>query len=107
MSTRDLDAVLERIARLWTEMQATRTRDPRHAKLMAEIHDESATYLRLVDQQRRLGQVERAARTSKSDTTDKRDRAEGADRADRAGRAGRVEGADRPDGANKASRHRE
>jgi hypothetical protein len=107
MSTRDLDAVLERIARLWTEMQATRTRDPRHAKLMAEIHDESATYLRLVDQQRRLGQAERAAKTGKTDTTDKSDGAERADGADKADRAGRLEGADRPDGANKASRHRE
>jgi hypothetical protein len=55
MSTDELDAVLQRITRLWTEMRATPARDPRHAKLMAEIHDQSATYLRLLDLQTRVG----------------------------------------------------
>jgi hypothetical protein len=98
MSARDLDTVLERIARLWTEMQATRTRDPRHAKLMAEIHDQSATYLRLVDQQRHPGQVDRGAKAAKTDSTAKTAKTD---------RAGKLESADKPDGADKPSRHRE
>jgi hypothetical protein len=80
MSTHDLDAVLERIARLWTEMQATRPRDPRHAQLMAEIHDQSATYLRLLDLQRRLDKTDKPAKTDKPTKTDKPDRVDKASR---------------------------
>jgi hypothetical protein len=86
MSAEDLDAVLERIAHLWTEVQATRTRDPRHAKLMAEIHDQSAVYLRLVDMQRRLGKVDRAEKTDKRDKADKPERANKAESVDKVSR---------------------
>jgi hypothetical protein len=48
----DLDAILKRIARLWSEMHATPTRDPKHARLMAEIHSQAATYLQLLDRQK-------------------------------------------------------
>jgi hypothetical protein len=48
----DLDVILKRIARLWSEMHATRTRDPKHAKLMAAIHSQAATYLQLLDRQK-------------------------------------------------------
>jgi hypothetical protein len=54
MSAHDLDAVLQQIARLWIEMQATPARDPKYAKLMAEIHSQSAAYLRLLDRQEGL-----------------------------------------------------
>jgi hypothetical protein len=63
MSAHDLDAVLERIARLWRELQATRTRGPKRATLMAEIHDQSVTYLRLLDLQRPLDKVDSANKT--------------------------------------------
>jgi len=85
MSAPDLDAVLERIARLWTEMQATRTRDPKHEKLMVEIHDQSAAYLRLLDLQRTLGEVDRAGRPGKPGKLGKPDKADVPDRADKAG----------------------
>jgi hypothetical protein len=95
MSAEDLDAVLERIARLWTEMQGTRTRDPKHAKLMAEIHDQSAIYLRLVDLQRGLSKVDRADKTGKPEKPDK------------AARVDKPERADRAESADKASRRQE
>jgi hypothetical protein len=85
MSAEDLDAVLERIARLWTEMQATRTRS-KHAKLMAEIHDQSAVYLRLVDLQRRLDKVDRADKTDKPQKPDKPERADKAESVNKASR---------------------
>ena len=47
----DLNVILKRIAQLWSEMHATRTRDPKHARLMAEIHSQAATYLQLLDRQ--------------------------------------------------------
>jgi hypothetical protein len=55
----DLDVILKRIAQLWSEMHATRTRDPKHAKLMEEIHSEAATYLQLLDRQK-TGEVPKA-----------------------------------------------
>ena len=66
----DLDVILKRIARLWSEMQATRTRDPEHARLMAEIHSQTATYLQLLDRQK----TDRAPRAHQAKETGRRDR---------------------------------
>jgi hypothetical protein len=62
MSAPELVAILERIARLWSELQATPVGDPKHEKLMGEIHDESATYLRLFDLQEARDRSPRAPR---------------------------------------------
>jgi hypothetical protein len=66
----DLDIILKRIARLWSEMRSTRTRDPKHATLMAEIHSQTATYLQLLDRQK----IDKAPRTRQAKETGRRDR---------------------------------
>jgi hypothetical protein len=66
----DIDLILKRIARLWSEMHATRTRDPKRATLMAEIHSQAATYLQLLDRQK----TDKAPKPRQAKETGRRDR---------------------------------
>jgi hypothetical protein len=66
----DLDVILKRIARLWSEVHATGTRDPKHATLMAEIHSQAATYLQLLDRQK----TAKAPKAQQAKETVRRDR---------------------------------
>jgi uncharacterized protein involved in exopolysaccharide biosynthesis len=65
----DLNAILKRIARLSSEMHATPTRDPKHARLMAEIHSQAATYLQLLDRQK----TDKAPKAPQAKETGRRD----------------------------------
>jgi hypothetical protein len=75
MSARDRDVVLQEIARLWSELQATPMRHPKHAELMEEIHAQSATYLIMIEEERGLDQVSKPRKAPKPSKAPKASRA--------------------------------